>query len=102
LRNIDGIRWMRTQAGSDHIPFRFALLSNRRDAVVDALEREGVQTRSFFYPLHLQPALTNYARGPLPVAEALYSEGICLPVHTGLKPPDIDSISEIIASVHKQ
>lgn len=100
LRNIDGIRWMRTQPGSDHIPFRFALLSNRRDAVVDALERDGVQTRSFFYPLHLQPALTNYARGPLPVAEALYSEGICLPVHTGLKPSDVDEISEIIGSVH--
>ena len=100
LGDVEGIRWMQRQPGSDHIPFRFALLSDRRDVVVDALERAGVQTRSFFYPLHLQPVFTKYARGPLPVAEALYAEGICLPVHTGVTLSDIDSISEIIGAVH--
>lgn len=100
LQGVEGVRWMQTQPGSDHIPFRFALLSDRRDEVVDALERAGIQTRTFFYPLHLQPALRQYERARLPVAEKLYSEGICLPVHNGLDRSDVDAISEIIRDVH--
>lgn len=100
LRDVAGVRVMTIQRGSDHIPFRFAFRTDRRDAVVDALEDAGVQSRTFFYPVHLQPALQKYARGSLPVAEELYAEGICLPVHDGLTPLDIDGITDIIRRVH--
>lgn len=100
LRDVTGVRVMSTQPGSDHIPFRFAFRTDRRDAVVDALESAGVQSRSFFFPLHLQPVLERYARGPLPVAEELYAQGICLPVHDRLAPSDIDGITDIIRRVH--
>jgi perosamine synthetase len=99
LTGMRGIRWLQVQPGSNHVPFRFALLTEHRAEVVAALERAGVQTRSFFYPLHLQPALQKYARGPLPVAEELYKKGICLPVHLGLTSSLIDEISEIIRDV---
>ena len=82
------------------MPFRFALVSDRRAQVVAALEAAGVQTRGFFYPMHLQPALRQYARGPLPVAEELYEQGVCLPVHQGLTIADIDEISAIVRVVH--
>jgi perosamine synthetase len=91
---------MQIEPGSDHIPFRFAFLTDRRDAVMAALERAGAQTRSFFYPLHLQPALTEYSRGPLPTTERLFAQGICLPVHSALTPSDIDWISDIVCRVH--
>lgn len=100
LSGVDGVKWLELQSGSTHVPFRFAMLSERREDVVAALEGAGVQTRSFFYPLHLQPALQKYARGPLPVAENLYRQGICLPVHPSLTPDDVDEISEIIRKVH--
>ncbi|MCV7288001.1 DegT/DnrJ/EryC1/StrS family aminotransferase [Mycolicibacterium wolinskyi] len=100
LRGVEGIRQMRIQPGSDHLPFRFAFLSEHRDAVVAALEAAGIQTRGFFYPLHMQPPLKKYADAPLPNAEKLYSQGICLPVHTGLSAADIDEISGIIRGVH--
>ena len=101
LTGVQGVRWLQVQAGSSHVPFRFALISDRRPESVAALEQAGVlQTRTFFYPLHRQPALQRYAQGPLPVAEELYANGICLPVHQGLTPSDIDAISEIVRNVH--
>ncbi len=100
LHDTKGVRWMKTQPSSSHVPFRFAMMTDRRDQTAAALEAAGIQTRTFFYPLHLQPALQKYARGPLPVAEELYRTGICLPVHQGLTPRDIDEISAIIRKVH--
>ena len=100
LADVEGLRWLQVQPGSDHVPFRFALVSDRRDQLVAALEGAGVQTRGFFYPMHLQPALKKYAQGPLPVAEELYEKGVCLPVHQDLTPADIDDISAIVRAVH--
>jgi perosamine synthetase len=101
LADVEGLRWLQVQPGSDHVPFRFALVSEHRERVVAALEHAGIQTRSFFYPLHLQPALQCYGRGPLPVAEDLYRKGICLPIHPDLTSDDIDEISAIIREVHR-
>jgi perosamine synthetase len=100
LTGVEGVRWMQVQEGSSHVPFRFAMLSERQAEVVDALEAERIQTRGFFHPLHLQPALQTYARGPLPVAERLSREGICLPVHRGLTSTDVDDMCDIIRKVH--
>lgn len=100
LADVPGVRWLQVQAGSTHVPFRFAMVSERQAEVVAALEQQGIETRSFFYPLHLQPALREYASEPLPVAEELYRKGLCLPVHQGLRPSEIDQISGIIRDVH--
>ena len=100
LTGIPGLRWMQVQEGSDHIPFRFALLSDRREEVVAALEQAGVQTRNFFYPLHMQPPLQKYARGSLPVSESLTEQGLCLPVHQGLTEERIDEMCDVIREVH--
>jgi perosamine synthetase len=100
LAGIAGVRWLQVQPGSTHVPFRFAFLSTRKAEVVAALEHAGVQTRTFFYPLHRQPTLQTYARGPLPVADELYRSGVCLPVHQGLSESDIDEITGIIRKVH--
>lgn len=100
LADIPGLRWLQVQPGSTHVPFRFAFLTDRREQVTAALESAGVQTRGFFYPLHRQPALQRYARGELPIADELYANGICLPVHQGVTPADIDEMSEIIRRVH--
>jgi perosamine synthetase len=100
LRGVEGVRWMRVEPGADHVPFRFPLISTKRDALVAALETLGVQTRTFFYPLHWQPALQVYRRGPLPITERLYEHGICLPVHADLSESDIDRITDTIRTVH--
>lgn len=101
LQGVQGLRWLQVQSGSTHVPFRFAMVTEHQNEVVAALEENGVQTRGFFYPLHLQPALRQYARGSLPVAEELSANGLCLPVHLGLTGERIDEICEIIRNVHR-
>lgn len=102
LKDVAGLRFLQVQPGSNHVPFRFALLSERKDEVSEALEQAGIQTRGFFYPLHLQPALRQYANGPLPVSEELSQKGLCLPVHHGLADGDIDEICGIVRDVHEK
>lgn len=100
LSEVEGVRLQRIQAGSTHVPFRFAFTSERRAETVAALEAAGIQTRGFFLPLHRQVPLMEYANGPLPIAEELHRTGICLPVHSGVSDHDIDEISDIVRSVH--
>ena len=102
LKDVAGLRFLQVQPGSNHVPFRFAMLSEHKDEVSEALEQAGIQTRGFFYPLHLQPALRQYANGPLPVSEELSQKGLCLPVHHGLADGDIDEICGIVRDVHEK
>lgn len=96
LGHIEDLGLLQVEEGSTLVPFRFTLRSERRDELVTALERSGVQTRGFFYPLHLQPPLVRFSRGPLPVAEELSRTGLCLPIHDGVTPEVIDAIGEVI------
>lgn len=54
----------------------------QRDAIISKLESKGIQTRPFFYPLHMMPPY----RGSLefPVAETVSSMGISLPSSVNL------------------
>jgi|GEM_PF-296909 len=42
-------------------------------------EKEGIETRPLWKPLHLQPVFANVPRYERGVSEALFNEGLCLP-----------------------
>lgn len=76
------------------------------DAVMAALGAEGIGTRHFFYPLHLQPSLLD--RYPsldgvsLPVSENLVRRGFYIPSGLGMDLADIPAISGKIDHVLRQ
>jgi perosamine synthetase len=87
-------------AGSDYIPFRFAFTSEHKEQILNYLESNGVQTRSFFYPMHMQPKLTQYKKSDdMSVSEKLFKTGVCLPIHGGLTNEQIDAISSLVTEV---
>ncbi|HET6794358.1 MAG TPA: DegT/DnrJ/EryC1/StrS family aminotransferase, partial [Acidimicrobiales bacterium] len=43
-------------------------------------------------PLHLQPVLTRFADGPLPVAEDVCARHVCLPVHSDMTDAEVDHV----------
>ena len=86
-RECDGIRntwWVVAIQLLDH--------GKESAGLVDTLSRNGVQTRPFFFPLHLQPALPRYYPNGLPTnslpigenALQLYRFGLYLPGGNGM------------------
>ncbi len=74
------------------------LIENRfgvsRDRLMKKLEKEGIETRPLFYPIH---SFSFYRKqGGFPVAEGLSKKGISLPNSVGLSGNDINFISEEI------
>jgi perosamine synthetase len=96
LRGVGDLQFMSIVPGSSIVPFRFPILSGRRDELARHLESRGIQTRGFFYPMHLQPKLKAANPARLPVAESLYERGLCLPVYVNLTDAQIDEITGAI------
>ena len=60
------------------------------------VEAAGIQTRGFFYPMHLQPKLRGAVTQSLPVAERLSAQGLCLPVHVHVTDAQVADVIGVI------
>ncbi|MEZ5351935.1 MAG: DegT/DnrJ/EryC1/StrS family aminotransferase [Bryobacteraceae bacterium] len=70
--------------------------AEERDAVMEALAADGIETRPVFIPLHAMPPYQPPfagCRGPYPVAERIGASGISLPMHGLLETSDIEWIA---------
>ncbi|HEX3584201.1 MAG TPA: DegT/DnrJ/EryC1/StrS family aminotransferase [Thermoanaerobaculia bacterium] len=71
-----------------------------RDELRHALALRGIETRSMFIPIHLQPIYRHLFRGErYPVAEALCRKGLYLPSGPGLTAEEIDYIAGQIIEI---
>ena len=73
-----------------------------RDELMSRLRDAGIDTRTFFCPMNLQPALqkqSGYRRVECPVAESLWQRGLYLPSSNTLSEETIRDISETISSL---
>ena len=76
----------------------FPIRTEKRDKIFEALKKNNIQSRKYFYPLCSQfPHFKSLAK--LPVAEQVVNEVLCLPFHGRLTYDDIDKISEIIGEI---
>jgi perosamine synthetase len=67
-----------------------------RNKVIEKLEKQGIESRPFFYPTHLMPPhKTNLS---LPIAEELSAKGLNLPSGTMLSE---NQIEEVVRSLKK-
>lgn len=70
------------------------------DEVVNVLGNQGVETRPFFYPLHVQPPYMDLKRhGNLENSKSLSNKGLCLPSSASLSRIDQDKIINILRDV---
>jgi len=65
-----------------------------RNEVEKALEERGIETRTTFYPMHVQP--TYKQKGDFRVADSLAAKGINLPSGNTLKPQEIYQICNVL------
>lgn len=71
-----------------------------RDSVMEAMAKEGIPTRGYFSPVHLQPCireLLGTEEGMLPVTESVARRAIALPFHGNLTASEVDCVVETLA-----
>lgn len=71
-----------------------------REAVRQALEKENIESRTVWKPMHLQPVFKIPMRGGS-VCEDLFSRGLCLPSGTAMTDEDLNRVIETIINVFK-
>jgi perosamine synthetase len=73
-----------------------------RDKLMINLAENGVETRRFFYPIHIMPPYSKYACGDsFDVANRLSSCGINLPSSVKLKEEELREIAQLVSNAQK-
>ncbi len=66
-----------------------------RDAVMAAMQSDGIETRPVFYPMHVLPPYAE--TGSYPNADWCAARGLSLPSHGGLTDDDLDRVAASLA-----
>ena len=80
-------RWLTTCIFTD---------GRRPDDVRVALEKENIESRLLWKPMHLQPVFKDCPAYVSGVAERFFNKGLCFPSGSNLTVPDLDRVVEII------
>ncbi len=69
--------------------------------VMEALEKENIESRPVWKPMHMQPFFAEYDYVGGDVSEKLFENGVCLPSDTKMTDEDLERICGIIKSLWK-
>lgn len=64
-----------------------------------ALERENIESRPVWKPMHMQPVFSDCRVRGGAVSEGLFAQGLCLPSGSSLNAVDLNRIVEVVHSV---
>ena len=104
LKDIEGITLPVEKEWAKNVYWMYSILVEdefgmSRDRLMKELEKKGIETRTFFIPMHEQPVFQNrglFNGERYPVAEELSRKGVYLPSSSGLKEEEIRYISDVI------
>lgn len=85
--------------GARHVYHLFAILTERRRDLIEALASRGIQTGIHYpYPVHLLPAYSDlgYKAGDFPVAEKVASQELSLPMFPELTAAQIEAVATAV------
>ena len=64
--------------------------------IMEALEKENIESRPIWKPMHLQPFFAEYDYVGGEVGDTLFNNGVCLPSDTKMTDEDLEKIVKII------
>jgi dTDP-4-amino-4,6-dideoxygalactose transaminase len=64
--------------------------------IMEVLEKENIECRPIWKPMHMQPFFTGYDYVGGDVSQSLFENGLCLPSDTKMTDDDLNRIVEII------
>jgi perosamine synthetase len=103
LRDIPGITVPVEPKGYTNVYWMYCILVDKkrygmdRDALRAVLAKKGIETRTFFVPIHFQPTYyEQYKRETFPVSEMLCRDGLYLPSASTLTEQQIAAVVSVI------
>jgi UDP-N-acetylbacillosamine transaminase len=87
LENSFGNRWLTT------ILFKDNQLPNK---IMEALNKENIESRPLWKPMHLQPIFKDFGAKLSGVSEDLFARGLCLPSGSNMLNEDIERVIKFI------
>ncbi|MEC0073515.1 DegT/DnrJ/EryC1/StrS family aminotransferase [Bacillus anthracis] len=99
LGNLEGIEFMPSNEWNEPNYWLSSLTLNgkiRPIDVMEALEKENIESRPVWKPMHLQPFFEKYDFVGTDVSEKLFENGVCLPSDTKMTDEDLDRVVKII------
>lgn len=64
--------------------------------IIEALEKENIESRPIWKPMHIQPYFEKYDYVGNNVAEYIFNNGLCLPSDTKIRDQQLDEIISVI------
>ena len=109
LKDIEGIRLPIEKEWAKNVYWMYSILVEdkfgmSRDELMSELEKKGIETRTFFIPMHVQPVFQNmglFKGERYPVAEELARKGLYLPSSSGLSREEIEHICDEIRKIKR-
>ena len=103
LKNIKGITLPPQTKGVKNVYWMYSILVNdefgiTRDELRKKLAKRGIETRTFFIPIHLQPIYFRRYNERFPVAEELCAKGMYLPSASTLTKEEIEYVVDSITA----
>ncbi|MFT7900742.1 aminotransferase class I/II-fold pyridoxal phosphate-dependent enzyme [Tenacibaculum ascidiaceicola] len=108
LKGIDGIRVL-TEPTSEYfsnhwlsaVVIEESITGFSREDLRLALEKENIESRPLWKPMHLQPVFEDCKYYGTKVSEKLFEKGLCLPSGSNLSDEDRVRIKEVISNMLK-
>ena len=103
LAGIPGLTLPPEKPDCSNSHWMFGILVADKNRLRRQLAARGIETRSFFVPIHVQPVYRQLFAGEgYPVAETLCRDGLYLPSSTTLLKKDIERVVRTIQKSHKE
>ncbi|NEZ43524.1 aminotransferase class I/II-fold pyridoxal phosphate-dependent enzyme [Paenibacillus alvei] len=105
LQNDDRLLLPVQKVWAKNVYWMFSIVLNhgteaKRDSVMLRLKEHGIETRPFFYPMHILPPYKhNQSLAGFPVANRIASQGMNLPSHADLTEEDIRHICRTLQDI---
>lgn len=106
LDPVEEVTFLTVEPGSEYVPFRVMIICHDAQRLMAYLSEQGVQCRTFFYPLHKQPCFAYLGKaqgGTLDLSDENYpnaiygyEHGVSLPVFPTLSEEQVSYICDRI------
>jgi len=94
LKKIEEIKFQYVRKNNRSTYKDFGVLTEHRDNLALALEKNGVQTKKYFYPIHLMDWYQSNSK--LKITEKIANECLCLPIFNEITDNEIDIVCTAI------